>query len=303
MERQQSLRTSRFGPENEEVATVTIFTGNSIGHDMEEVLRGNAKIIGISEFLDDAKDGTYWILGDIVSIDNYREWCYLSCPMCNKKLQPEDDRFRCNNCNISLPGGTLRYKVPVCIMDDSGHASFTLWDKECIEVIGKTAAASRKEVEKKTGDAQHFPEDIEALIDQKGLFKVQVKTRAESSSYQGPLSYGVVAMIRDPTILALYVNASEQAKGPETLTEEEKNGFDANDHLEGENDNGIRKGLSIYKAVVTEDEDASTPIQVQAAEMGLEKDKDRVVEEATASAKGKRVVIGGNDEVNRNLLD
>ncbi|CAH9081372.1 unnamed protein product [Cuscuta europaea] len=268
---------AQFGPENEDTTTLTTFTGNNIGHDMEEVLRGNTKITSKYRSQNHVlliccltHDGTYWLLGDIVSIDNYREWCYLNCPTCNKKLQPDDDRFKCINCNISLSGGTLRYKVTVCIMDDSGHTSSTLWDRECIEVIGKTAVTLRKEVEKKTGDVMHFPEDIEALIYQKALFKVQVKTRAESSSYQGPLSYGVVAMIRDPKLLALYAKAPEQEPGLENLSEVEKSGFDANDDLEVATDINIKEGHSEDKAFVTEDEDAVTPTQVQEVEIGLE---------------------------------
>ncbi|CAH9096153.1 unnamed protein product, partial [Cuscuta europaea] len=89
-------------------------------------------------------------------------------------------------------------------MDDIGHASFTLWDKECSEILGKSAARLRREVMEKTGDPNHFPEEIEAVIEKKGLFKVQVKNKPEGCSYNGTSSFGVLSMFRDPAILAMY---------------------------------------------------------------------------------------------------
>ncbi|CAH9087181.1 unnamed protein product [Cuscuta europaea] len=106
-------------------------------------------------------------------------------------------------------------------MDDSGHSSFTLLDRECLDIIGKTAASLRKEVEKRTGDATHFPEDIEVIIDKRGLFKVRLKTKAEGSSYKGPMSYGVISMITDQKVLKVY-ESQKNGNGLEELSDMEK---------------------------------------------------------------------------------
>ncbi|CAH9101944.1 unnamed protein product [Cuscuta europaea] len=138
---------AQFGPD-EDNTTMTTFTTNSMGQGSEDVFRGKATITNIADLLKEPQDGTYWLLGEIVSLDNYKDWCYLSCPTCNKKIKPEDERFRCITCDTTLPEGILRYKVSVCVMDDSGHTTFTLWDRECIDIVGKTTAALRNEVEK-----------------------------------------------------------------------------------------------------------------------------------------------------------
>ncbi|CAH9120969.1 unnamed protein product, partial [Cuscuta epithymum] len=119
-----------------------------------------------------------------------------------------------------LAEGVLRYKVSICVMDDIGHASFTLWDRECSEILGKSAARLRREIIEKTGDPNHFPEEIEAVIEKKGLFKVQVKNKPEGSSYKGNNSFGVLSMFRDPAILSMY--KSKDTKTAELDLEEKE---------------------------------------------------------------------------------
>ncbi|CAH9050752.1 unnamed protein product [Cuscuta europaea] len=289
---------SQFGPHDDNT-TMTTFTANSVGQGSEDVFRGKGTITNISDLLEEPHDETYWLLGDIVSLDNYKEWCYLSCPTCNKKIKPGDERFRCITCDTTIPEGVLRYKVSVCVMDDSGHATFTLWDRECIDIVGKTAAALRKEVEKKTGDPTHFPEDIEALIDQRGIFKIQIKARDESSSYKGPVSYGILAMIRDISILDLYTKNESHALEMDENTNVEKSGSTRN-----EIEDGTASSKSKQKTVLIEDDDFVSPTQVEnkddrrAAEKGKEVD---CLETPTAN----RTVGGieGNDQLKRNLND
>ncbi|CAH9120079.1 unnamed protein product [Cuscuta europaea] len=87
------------------------------------------------------------------------------------------------------------YKVSVCILGQTDHATFILWDPECIEILGEACGGQMSEVEKKIGDPTRFAEDIESLIDQKGLFKTQLKKRAEDNTYRGTQSFGVVTLI------------------------------------------------------------------------------------------------------------
>ncbi|CAH9122053.1 unnamed protein product [Cuscuta epithymum] len=152
----------------------------------------------------------YWVLGDIVSIENFREWCNLGCPTCNKKLKPEEQRFRCSNCNDTLAEGVYRYKVSICLMDNTGHTPFTLWDRECIDFFGKTSGTLMLELEKKAGDTTWFPEEIESLIDQKALFRIQIKKRSEENTYKGTFCKGIVSMIQTASVVALYVEDEKE---------------------------------------------------------------------------------------------
>ncbi|CAH9136111.1 unnamed protein product, partial [Cuscuta epithymum] len=158
----------------------------------------------MKDLLKATEEDVYWVLAEVVSIENFREWCYLGCPTCHKKLTPEEERFRCTNCSVTLAGGVYRYKVSVCIMDNTGHGNFVLWDRECIEILGKTSSSLMAEVEKKTGDPTRFPEDIESLVDKKAIFKIQLKKKSEENAYRGGISLGVLSMIQDPNVLAMY---------------------------------------------------------------------------------------------------
>ncbi|CAH9099353.1 unnamed protein product, partial [Cuscuta epithymum] len=86
--------------------TVTTVTQTTQGDETgDDILSGHANITTMNTLLNTTEEGFYWVLGDIVSIENFREWCYLSCPTCNKKLKPEEERFRCSNCNETLAEG------------------------------------------------------------------------------------------------------------------------------------------------------------------------------------------------------
>ncbi|CAH9066780.1 unnamed protein product [Cuscuta epithymum] len=259
----------QFPAEERDNGTLTTFTANSQVESREYILGGNLSITTIADLVKKTEEGVYWILGDVVSIENFREWCYLSCNTCNKKLQADDERFVCLNCNLTLPDGILRYKVTVCVMDDSGHSSFTLWDRECLDMLGKTAADLRNEVELRTGDPMHFPEDIESIIEKRGLFKVQLKNKAESSSYKGPISYGVITMIRDDEVLKVYENPNENGKGLEEISDMEKSGSTA-DNLEGTIPQ--KKSVDIVD-LDKEVEDGVTPTQTKRKSMRLQEEE------------------------------
>ncbi|VFQ60914.1 unnamed protein product [Cuscuta campestris] len=55
----------------------------------------NLKVVSIHELKNMSNKGYYWILGDVVEIENTNELCYLGCPKCNRKVAPDATRFKC----------------------------------------------------------------------------------------------------------------------------------------------------------------------------------------------------------------
>ncbi|KAL5166287.1 hypothetical protein HKD37_18G051271 [Glycine soja] len=53
-------------------------------------------------------------------------WCYASCMKCNKSVVLENE------------GSILRYKLEVMVYHKKQSSNFMLWDRECIELIGKS---------------------------------------------------------------------------------------------------------------------------------------------------------------------
>ncbi|CAH9122911.1 unnamed protein product, partial [Cuscuta epithymum] len=146
------------------------------------------------------EDGKHWVCGEILAIDSYRDWYYISCKGCSRKVKSEGDSFRCGACNTTEV--VLRYKVNVRVMDETGHASFVFWDKECTALVGKTANTLREEIEKKGAGLYYFPVEIDALVGIEGLFRVQ--TKSETISYRGVPTFSVIGMNCDPAVVGLY---------------------------------------------------------------------------------------------------
>ncbi|CAH9109024.1 unnamed protein product [Cuscuta europaea] len=203
---------------------------------------------------------------------------------------------------MSLADGVYRYKVSVCIMDNTGHGNFILWDMECIEILGKTSASLMAEVEKNTGDLTRFPEDIESLVDRKGIFKIQLKKQSEENAYKCGISLGVVSMIRDPTVLAMYEGKQEHlGRNESNETTPEKVDSNANN---ADNSNNIRekstvtkgkgKRISAEKEVIAPIDLPDTPTTSTQREVNVElteEIKRNLNDEFSSNGNGKKLKI------------
>ncbi|CAH9069080.1 unnamed protein product [Cuscuta europaea] len=279
---------SEFPADGDDSISQTCNTNCSQGEGSRDVLSGHDVITTMEDLMNANEEEIYWVLGEIVSIKNTREWCYLRCPTCHKKLVPEE-RFRCSTCSVTLGEGVYRYKVSVCIMDNTGHGNFILWDRECIEILGKTSASLMAEVQKKTCDPTRFPEDIESLIDKNGIFKIQLKKRGEENAYKCSVSLGVVSMIRDPNVLAMYEGNHEQLVSNESHEcTPEKIGSCSN--LEG-NDNSIREKSSVTKGKgkrISAEKEVTAPIELS---------------DSPVASTQREVIVELDDKIKRNLND
>lgn len=67
----------------------------------------------------------------------------MSCIRCSRKASNIGDKILCDRCNLSDATAHLRYKLILSISDETGDLSLLLWNKECVELIGKTATEVR----------------------------------------------------------------------------------------------------------------------------------------------------------------
>ncbi|VFQ95125.1 unnamed protein product, partial [Cuscuta campestris] len=83
--------------------SITLSCGNSQSQSessmSQEIQSGRLEVLSIEELLSRNEAGHYWILATIVDIKNYKNWFYLGCASCNKKVNKEESRFRCSGCN------------------------------------------------------------------------------------------------------------------------------------------------------------------------------------------------------------
>ncbi|VFQ80243.1 unnamed protein product [Cuscuta campestris] len=93
----------------------------------------------------DLQDGYFWVMADIVSVENYKDWYYLAYnnKTCSRKVERDGDCFRCGQCAKTMTFVEYKYKVTVTLKDGTGHATFVLWDRECKEIMGIPASKMR----------------------------------------------------------------------------------------------------------------------------------------------------------------
>ncbi|CAH9115759.1 unnamed protein product, partial [Cuscuta epithymum] len=175
--------------------TITSDTSNDA-----DIAMGQQDLITIEALGKLQEDGKHWVYGEIVAIDSYKDWSYVSCIGCNRKVSPNGDSFWCVSCSSN--DAVLRYKVNVRVVDGTTHASFLLWDREVSCLLGKSATSLKEQISRRNFGPHYFPSEINSLIDIKALFKVQFKR--ESKSFKGNQTYSVIRMNTDPKVLALY---------------------------------------------------------------------------------------------------
>ncbi|VFQ85023.1 unnamed protein product [Cuscuta campestris] len=169
---------------------------------------GVVKTTTIKALLDTTKPGPYWVVGNIASIHDSGDWCYLGCTDCNKKVIPDGDKFRCSGCDFTMPHGVYRFKVNVRVYDSTGHASFILWDLECTELLGASGFLLRQIMLEKEMDPNFLPAELNRLLGLRGLFHIQVKSEEGSQHWTGPRAFGVRSLVTDSKILSKYEDLS-----------------------------------------------------------------------------------------------
>ncbi|CAH9100544.1 unnamed protein product [Cuscuta epithymum] len=132
---------SRMAERSSKGLRFSITTDNS---DNSDIATGQQDLITIEALSKLQEDGRYWVYGEIVAIDSHKDWSYISCIGCNRKVSPNGDSFCCVSCNSN--DAVLRYKVNVRVVDGTAHASFLLWDREVSCLLGKSAASLKEQV-------------------------------------------------------------------------------------------------------------------------------------------------------------
>ncbi|KAL3627262.1 hypothetical protein CASFOL_028625 [Castilleja foliolosa] len=120
------------------------------------------------------QDAVYWIEGTIISVERNREFCYLACRVCDKKVEEVDGKKRCLYCGEYTFSNIYRYNIEVMVADESDTAKLILWNKASEKLLGEPA----QDVVALYGDtARIMPDDIaEKIVGKEGLFELVVSS-------------------------------------------------------------------------------------------------------------------------------
>ncbi|XP_071687456.1 uncharacterized protein [Rutidosis leptorrhynchoides] len=127
--------------------------------------------------------GVYVVHAKIISVLPDDPWWYIGCKKHHKKASPEVENIdltldvdaqlalprKCVKC-VSNPSVALRYKVSVRIEDLTDTATVTLFETQVCKFVTKSAY----ELQISLPNCHDFPDDLDVLIGNKLLFKLDV---------------------------------------------------------------------------------------------------------------------------------
>nr|GMD40168.1 replication factor A protein 1-like [Ipomoea batatas] len=148
-----------------------------------------------------AKAGEFWIGGEIVAIENSYNWFVVCCQAndCNSQLIPlPSGEYECKKCLTNCSKGIDKYNLKLQVEDANGNAKLKLVDKDCMQLIGKTASDLRAKHRRIT---PQLPKEIQSLVGLGMLFMVEVKREQLENRYA---PFSVTKIINDQTLVSLY---------------------------------------------------------------------------------------------------
>nr|GMD34238.1 replication factor A protein 1-like [Ipomoea batatas] len=170
-------------------------------------------VVSIKDIYEKGKAGEFWIGGQIVAIENSYNWFVLCCQAndCNNQLIPlPSGEYECKKCLTNWTKGIDKYNLKLQVEDANGNAKLKLVDKDCIQLIGKTASDLRAKHRRIT---PQLPKEIQSLVGLGMLFMVDVKREQLENRYA---PFSVTKIINDQTLVSLYcpevLDAAEAAE-------------------------------------------------------------------------------------------
>ncbi|KAL3633802.1 hypothetical protein CASFOL_022564 [Castilleja foliolosa] len=158
------------------------------------------------------EDAVYWIEGTIINVETNREFCYLACRACDKKVEEVDWKKRCLHCGEYTFSNIFRledrYNIEVEVADESDTARVILWNKASEKLLGEPA----EDVIALYGDtARTMPAEItEKIVGKEGLFELVVSS--EGLHVDG---FNVSRLTIDEEIKEIYIMKYYPVTNPE----------------------------------------------------------------------------------------
>nr|GMD06105.1 replication factor A protein 1-like [Ipomoea batatas] len=160
-------------------------------------------VVSIKDIYEKGKAGEFWIGGQIVAIENSYNWFVLCCQAndCNSQLIPlPSGEYECKKCLTNWTKGIDKYNLKLQVEDANGNAKLKLVDKDCIQLIGKTASDLRAKHRRIT---PQLPKEIQSLVGLGMLFMVEVKREQLENRYA---PFSVTKIINDQTLVSLLLS-------------------------------------------------------------------------------------------------
>ncbi|XP_019225412.1 PREDICTED: replication protein A 70 kDa DNA-binding subunit A-like [Nicotiana attenuata] len=246
----------------------------------DELDKGIALFKTIRDLVQCMQESSYWIAAKLVNLELDRGWSYLACNKCSRKVEKVGNRYFCAKCNEEESSVTHRYRLQVRVMDGTAFISLFLWNREAMQLIGKSAKEHKERLfETSLADADcSYPSEMDDILYKKFMFKVIVKQENIESQVE---VYKVLKFTDDDDLLKEYGH---------TLFEDNMNDLMAESQLKSVLQTPIEKSVSESGSSVLDDGDACN------AKISPLKTYDKKTRSAN-----KASAVGADDDFNSQL--
>ncbi|XP_020082553.1 uncharacterized protein LOC109706160 isoform X2 [Ananas comosus] len=131
-----------------------------------------SKLLGI-RWNENKQENIYTCLASIEEVLSKFGWFYTSCYSCRKKLHNIGSKLWCNNCNMDIEFPVLRYKLHLLVKDESGSATFVVFDREA-EKLTKDMVNSVIVSSSKESNDNSIPKAIKMVEGKSYVFQIRL---------------------------------------------------------------------------------------------------------------------------------
>ncbi|XP_061362777.1 uncharacterized protein LOC133306467 [Gastrolobium bilobum] len=131
----------------------------------------------ISDIKNCSEITTCIMYGIIKSIESKYNWWYKSYKKCPYSVCEDFEKWFCKYCQEHWDDYCPKFSVQVRVVDNTDSASFILFDRVCVALLGIGAAEIREQHFKRGADLELYLEEINIINDKTMLFKVNVKKK------------------------------------------------------------------------------------------------------------------------------
>ncbi|XP_075102805.1 replication protein A 70 kDa DNA-binding subunit B-like [Nicotiana tabacum] len=169
----------------------------------DELDKGIVLFKTIRDLVQCTQECSYWIAAKLINLELDRGWSYLACNKCNRKVDKVENKYFCKKFNEEELSVTHRYRLQVRVMDGTAFISLLLWNREAMQLIGKSAKELKERLlETSIADADcSYPSELDDILYKKFMFKVIVKQENIESQVE---VYKVLKLSDDDDLLKEY---------------------------------------------------------------------------------------------------
>ncbi|XP_047264098.1 uncharacterized protein LOC107865551 [Capsicum annuum] len=125
---------------------------------MDELTKGIVPFKYINDLIVCLEEASYWIAAKIVCFDLDHGWSYMTCNKCIIKVEQDENSFFVQN-------AIQRYRLQVRVMDETGLITLLLWNREAVQLMGKTAKELKEDLI--DDDECSYPSELDDIVEKK----------------------------------------------------------------------------------------------------------------------------------------